>query len=83
MKLAPKWHFYSWGPLCVPPKLIITAQNHVKLILTLVILAKVLQQPILGPTRFYILKIKLLKNQKKVIKTTIFLKYLDFRTSRN
>ena len=75
--------FLLLGTTLCPPKLIITAQNHVKLILTLVILAKVLQQPILGPTRFYILKIKLLKNQKKVIKTTIFLKYLDFRTSRN
>ena len=33
-----------------PPKSIITAQIHVKLILTHIILAKVLQQYILGPT---------------------------------
>ena len=46
-KLAPNWHFCPWGPHLCPPKSIITAQIHVKFILTHIILAKVLQQPIL------------------------------------
>ena len=46
-KLAPNWHFCPWGPYLCPPKSIITAQIHVKFILTHIILAKVLQQPIL------------------------------------
>ena len=42
--------------LC-PPKCIITAQIHVKLISTYIILAKLLQQPILGHIGFWTSKI--------------------------
>ena len=41
----------------LPPKSIITAQIHVKFILTQIILTKVLQQPNLSPTGFWIIKI--------------------------
>ena len=49
--------------LC-PPKSIITAQIHKKLILTHIILATVLKQPILGANGLWMIKIQLLKNQK-------------------
>ena len=63
-KLAPNWHFWPWAPHLCPPKSIITAQIHVKFILTHIILAKVLQQPILmvpmdyGSYRYSSLKIR-------------------------
>ena len=47
METCPKLTFLPWGPHLCPPKSIITAQIHVKFILTHIILAKVLQQPIL------------------------------------
>ena len=46
------------------PKSIITAQIHVKLIITHIIIAKVLEQPILRSNGLWIVKIELLKNQK-------------------
>ena len=45
------------GTILCPPKSIMTAQIHVKLILTHIVLAKVLQQPILDATGFWIKKI--------------------------
>ena len=52
MKLSPQQHFCPWDPLCISLESIITAQIHVKLILTPIVLAKVLQQPIAGPIGF-------------------------------
>ena len=42
MKLSPQQHFCPWEPLCVP----------LESILTPIVLAKVLQQPIVGPIGF-------------------------------
>ena len=67
MKLASKQHFSPWEPVCVPPESIITAQIHVKLTLTPIVLAKVLQQPILGPIGFW-------KKWEKIMKMVILRK---------
>ena len=47
-----KMAFLPLGATLCFPKSIITAQIHVKLILTHVVLAKVLHQPISSPTGF-------------------------------
>ena len=46
-----KWFFLKNG-IIFPPKFIVTAQIHVKLILTHIILDNIVQQPILGLTGF-------------------------------
>ena len=56
-EICTKMTFLPLGSSLCPPKCIITAQIHVKLILTYIILAKLLQQPILGRTGFWITKI--------------------------
>ena len=56
-KICTKMALLPLGSSLCPPKSIITAQIHVKLILNHIILAKVLQQPILGPNGFLITKI--------------------------
>ena len=67
-EICTKMAFLPLGSTLCPPKSMITAQIHVKLILTHIIFAKVLQQPILDPTGFWITKIYLLKNKKKSLK---------------
>ena len=56
-EICTKMAFLPLGSTSCPPKCIITAQIHVKLTLTHTSLAKVLQQPILGRTGFWIAKI--------------------------
>ena len=55
-KTCTKMTFLPLGTT-LPPKSIITAQIHVEFILTQIILTKVLQQPNLRPTGFWIIKI--------------------------
>ena len=49
-EICPKMVFLPLRSILCHPKSIITAQIHLKLISTHIILAKVLQQYILGPT---------------------------------
>ena len=54
--------FLPLGATLCPHESIIRAQTHVKLILTPIIHAKVIQQPVLGPIGFWIIKVWLLRN---------------------
>ena len=60
-----KTTFLPLGATVCPPESIIRAQIHVKLILNPIIHAKVIQQPVLGPIGFWIIKVLLLRNEKK------------------
>ena len=56
-KTSIKMPFLPHGGTLCHPMSILTAEIHVKLILTHIILAKVLQQPILGASALWIIKI--------------------------
>ena len=79
-----KLRFLPLGAILCCPKSIITGQILVTLILTHIILAKVLQQPILGANGLLIIMIQLLKNQKYIIKMAIFKnsRFQDFQKLR-
>ena len=55
-EICTKMTFLPLGATLCPSKSYVTDQIHVELILTNIVLAKALQQPILGPTAFWIIK---------------------------
>ena len=56
-EICTKLTFLPLGATLCHPKSVITAQIHVKLILTHIVLAKVLEQPILSANELWTIKI--------------------------